>query len=35
VREVKRRALAEGEATWGRLLDEELAGLRAAVLGEP
>ena len=31
-REVKRRALLEGEATWGRLLEEELAALKAAVL---
>jgi enoyl-CoA hydratase/carnithine racemase len=31
-REVKRRAILEGEATWGRLLDDELDALRAAVL---
>ena len=33
-REVKRRAMLKGEATWGRLLEEELAALKAAVLRE-
>ncbi|MCW2984902.1 MAG: hypothetical protein JWR63_2472, partial [Conexibacter sp.] len=32
-REVKRRALLGGASTWLALLDDELAQLRAALLG--